>query len=72
MPVLFPVPMLDKMEVHPGKFVPPRTLRPLVAVVMPFRMVSLRVGLFDKTLFNVPVEVVTPVPPFRTGSAVPE
>ena len=64
--------VLEKRELHPVAPPPPLTLRPLVAVVMPFRMVSLRVGLFDKTLFNVPVEVVTPVPPFRTGSAVPE
>ena len=30
------------------------------------------VGLVDNTLLPEPVEVVTPVPPLATGSAVPE
>jgi hypothetical protein len=29
------------------------------------------VGLLDNTVFPVPVEVVTPVPPLATGKAVP-
>ena len=31
-----------------------------------------KVGEFDNTTFVVPVLVVTPVPPFRTGNAVPD
>ena len=34
--------------------------------------VPLNVGLADSTVFPVPVLVVTPVPPFKTGSAVPD
>lgn len=50
--------------------------RPVALVKVPLEGVPsagvTNVGLVDRTTFPVPVEVVTPVPPLRTGRAVPE
>jgi hypothetical protein len=43
----------------------------LVPVAVPITGVT-KVGLIDNTLLPEPVLVVTPVPPFNTGKAIPE
>lgn len=42
------------------------------AVKLAKRAVPVNVGPADKTLLPVPVDEVTPVPPFATGNAVPD
>ena len=43
-----------------------------MTVVAPEILGVVKVGLVERTLFPVPVEVVTPVPPLMTGNAVPD
>jgi hypothetical protein len=77
----FPLPVEDVTPVPPfatGKVpvTPVERGRPVVLVSTPEAGVPnagvTKVGEVDKTTFPVPVEEVTPVPPFATGRAVPD
>jgi hypothetical protein len=51
---------------------PPPPKFKLLTVLNPIRLTLVKVGLVVRTTDPLPVDVVTPVPPLATGSAVPE
>ena len=64
--------VFEKREVQAVGPAPPLTFRPELTVVVPLIVAPVKVGFVLRTTEPVPVDVVTPVPPLRTGRAVPD